>query len=130
MPVLIFVVCMCPALFILSHPQLKLSADAYATAFKVKRNKQNKVNACASNFSDVPMHKLDGIIQEVGGFKLRTPHTHVARPDLVPAKSSEDVKWWWQLLKKTFESAVPENVFDTEDQWNTANVSQMCSPTA
>ena len=119
---------MLPCTFILSHPQLKLSADAYATKFKVKENKQKKVNACASNFSDVPIYNLDEIIQEVGGFKLRTPYTRNARPDLVPDNSSEDVKWWWLLLKRAFESAVPENVFVTEDQWIT--VSQMCSPTA
>ena len=115
---------MLPCTCILSHPQLKLSADVYATVFKQARNKHNKVNACASNFSDVPMHKLDEIIHKVGGFTLSTPFTRAR----ASAKCSEDVAWWWKLLKKTFEAAVPENVFDTKDQWNT--VSHMCSPTA
>ena len=106
--------------FILSHPQLKESADEYARPFRVKRNRQNKVNACASNLSGVTMFKLDGIIQEVGGFKLSTPFSAVAHP----AKCSRDVAWWWQLLKKMFEAAAPENVFDAK--WNT--VSHMCSP--
>ena len=116
---------MLPCTCMLSHPQLKLSADEYATVFKQKRNKHNKVNACASNFSEMPMQKLDNIIHKVGGFTLSTPFT---RPARAWAKRSEDVAWWWQLLKKTFEAAVPENVFDTRDQWNT--VSHMCSPTA
>ena len=115
---------MLPCTCILSHPQLKLSADVSATGFKQARNKHNKVNACASNFSDVPMHKLDEIIHKVGGFTLSTPFTRAC----ASAKCSEAVAWWWKLLKKTFEAAVPENVFDTEDQWNT--VSHMCSPTA
>ena len=113
---------MLPCTCILSHPQLKLSADVYATVFKRARNKHNKVNACASNFSDVPMHKLDNIIHKVGGFKLSTPFSAVACPDRASAKCSEDVAWWWQLLKKTFEAA------DTEEQWHT--VSHLCSPTA
>ena len=115
---------MLPCTFILSHPQLKESADEYASRFSVKRNRQNKVNAGASNLSDVTMHKLDGIIQEVGGFKLSTPFSAVAHPDDASAKCSKDVAWWWQLLKKIFEGAAPENVFDTK--WNT--VSHMCSP--
>ena len=70
------------------------------------------------------MPKLDERIHTVGGFTLSTPFTRAR----ASAKCSEDVAWWWKLLKKTFEAAVPENVFDTKEQWNT--VSHMCSPTA
>ena len=116
---------MLPCTFLLSHPQFTQGADDYVTLFNIKRDKHNKVNACASNLSNVPMHKLDGLIREVKGFKLSTPYGTNVLPVHAMDTCSEDDAWWWQVLKMMLEAATPGNVCDTMENI----VRYMCSIT-
>ena len=54
-------------------PQIELSSEEDASKFKIKKKEDRQVNPCASNFRAMAMGGLDGIVQEVGGFKLSTP---------------------------------------------------------
>ena len=80
-------------------------------------------NPSASNLHILAMHALGDTVEEVGGFKVRTPMPRSDSLVLSDECLNEELRWWWLLKRKVFESAAPSIAFGTESVWKI--VSQM-----